>query len=196
MSKLLQRLLSAAIFPAALMIVGKVVGMYIANRFFNLGWSITTEHDGIFSVQIIYPSLEAAVTCNSYSNLIMLLFLMFGNAFLIFQGYFLHPSHQNPRVLVKLIHFDFLAWLSDSPQLYPRIAVWLAFLWVATIIVITQSIQGLTYPWVSITGFALTIFATFLVIRDVEEDLKTILPENGKLNAVKLPGASLGVSSF
>ncbi len=182
MSKLLQRILSAAIFPAALMIVSKLIGMYLANRLFNLGWSITTESQGFFSVQVIYPDAQSAIMCNSYSNLFMLSMLLVGNLFLIFEAYFLHSSHQNPKVLVKLVQFDFVAWLTDSSSLFPKLAVWIAFFWTATIICIVQAIQLINYNWIAISAFVIAIVISWLAIRDFEQEIKTIIPEHGKLS--------------
>lgn len=181
MSKLLRKILSAAIFPAALMIVSKVIGMAIANQLFDLGWSIRSDTGGVFSVQVIYPDVDSAVKCNSYSNLFMIICMLIGNAVHLFQGYFLHTSHQSPKVLIKLIQFDFILWLSDSDSIFPNMAVWLAFLWVSTIISLTQTLQGNTYPWVSVTALVSSIIVTWLAARDFEREINIYLPESGKL---------------
>jgi len=182
MSRLLQKILSAAIFPAALMIASKVAGLALANHFLNLGWAIESEAGSIFSVQIVYPNVEAAIAANSYSNLVMIIVMMIGTAVTLFQGYFLHTSHQNPKVLIKLIQFDFVVWLADSNTIFPSMAVWLSFLWISTIISITQSMKTYTYPWISAFAIITSIVFTWLAARDFEKEIRTILPENGKLH--------------
>ncbi|MBN2100948.1 hypothetical protein JW710_03580 [Candidatus Dojkabacteria bacterium] len=182
MSKLLKKILSAAIFPAALMIVSKVLGMALANRIFDLGWSVQSNTTGLFSIQILYPDRQSAIQCNSYSNLFMITCLLIGVGVTLFQGYFLHSSHQNPKVLIKMLKFDFLVWLSDTPTIFPNMAVWLAFLWTGTVICITQSLQDFTYPWISVFAIVASIVVTWLGVRDLERELDTILPKNGKLN--------------
>ncbi|MEA3357783.1 MAG: hypothetical protein U9Q67_05110 [Patescibacteria group bacterium] len=181
MSKLLKKILSAAMFPAALMIASKVAGMAMANRILGLGWSISTDTGGLFSVQVAYPDMASALACNSYSNLFMIVGIMLGTISTIFQGYFLHTSHQNPKVLVKLIRFDFVMWLTDSSVLFPKMAVWLAFLWTVTLVSLSQTIQNMTYPWIS--GFALisTVILTWLAVKDFEREIKTVMPEDSKL---------------
>ncbi len=182
MSKLLQRALSAAVFPAALMITSKVIGMYLANKIFNLGWWIDTNSQGLFSVQVVYPDIHSAIVCNTYSNLFMYLMILLGTCYFIFQGYFLHTTHQNPRVLVKMINFDFLAWLTESSSLFPKMAIWLSFLWVSTVIILVQTIQESVHMWVGVAVLVLTSIFTSFAIRDFEKEVKTILPEHGKLS--------------
>lgn len=182
MSKLLQKILSAAIFPAALIIVSKVIGMALANRIFDLGWEIRSNAGSLFSIEVVYPSFEAAYKCNSFSNLIMILTMALGTGITLFQGYFLHDSHQNPKVLIKMIQFDFILWLADSKTIFPNMAVWLAFLWISSLISISQSLQSLVHPAVSVTGLVMSIVMTWLSARDFEREISTFLPKDGKLN--------------
>lgn len=181
MSKLLKKILSASILPAALMIVSKVVGMILVNWIFDLGWSIQSDTGSLFSVQIVYPSPDSALKCNSLSNLFMFVMLFGGTAVTIFQGYFLHTSHQNPKVLIKLVQFDFLIWLSDSPSIFPHMATWTTFLWISTIIIVAQTLQSNSYPWISLFSIVTSIILTWLAIRDFEREINKYLPESDKL---------------
>lgn len=183
MSKLLRKILKAAVFPAALMIVSKLAGLALANKVFDLGWELETNVGSLFSVRVSYADTGSVIISNSYSNLAMYIGMLLGSSIILFQAYFLHSSHQDPRVLVKLMDINFLVWLTDSENLFPRLAVWLAFLWGTTLILITQTIQGMTYPWVSISALIVTVIATWLGIKDFERDLHTIIPENGKLKS-------------
>lgn len=182
MSKLLQKILSAALFPASLTIVSKIVGMMLVNKLFDFNWGIQTQTNGWFSVQVIYENPQNALLCNSYSNLFVILMIALGVGLTLFQGAYLHTSHQNPRVLVKLMKFDFLLWLSESDVIFPRLAVWLMFLWIVSLMAIVQAIQGTMYEWIAMLGFVLSVVATGLGFRDFEKDLHTILPEHGKLS--------------
>ena len=123
MSKLLRKILSAALFPAALIIVSKIIGMILVNSFFGLEWYLQTNTQTFFSVQIVYPDLTTAIMCNSYSNLFVLIVMLIGVRVLLFQSMNLNSSHQNPKVLVKLVQFDFIMWLSESNVIFPRLAV-------------------------------------------------------------------------
>jgi hypothetical protein len=126
--------------------------------------------------------MEAAYTCNTVSNLFMVAVMAIGAGVTLFQGYFLHTSHQNPKVLIKMIQFDFIMWLADSKTIFPNMAVWLAFLWIATLISITQSLQSINHPAVSIGALVASIIMTWLAARDFEREISTFMPESGKLN--------------
>lgn len=181
MSKLLRKTLSAALFPAALIIVTKIAGMFLANRIFDLNWSLQTNTATIFSVQIIYPDRANAILCNSFSNFFVLITLFLGVTVLLFQSRYLNASRQNPKVLIKLIQFDFVMWLSESATIYPRLAVWVAFLWITTVIMITQALQSMTYSWIAISGIVLSVLITWAAAREFDKEIRTILPENGTL---------------
>ena len=183
MSKLLRKILRAAVFPAALMIVSKLAGLSLANRFFDLGWTLETNVGSLFSVRISYPDVQSVIISNTYSNLVMLITMLLGTGIAIFQGYFLHDSHQNPRVLVKLTNIDFLIWLTDSEKLFPVLAVWIGFMWISTLVVIAQTIQSVSDPWVATLALIATTLFTWLAINDFERELDTIIPENGKLKS-------------
>lgn len=181
MSKLLRKILSATIFPAALIIVSKIAGITLVNTILNLDWGLQTNTGSWFSVQIIYSDHATAVLSNSYSNLVVILTVALGTGVLLFQSKFLNASFQNPRVLVKLIQFDFLLWLSESSVIFPKLIVWLMFLWIVSILTVAQAIQAVTYPAVAVAGLTLSIVATWFATLDFERELHTILPEHGTL---------------
>lgn len=182
MSKLLQKILSASVFPAALIIVSKIAGMMLVNKIFNLNWMIQTDTTGLFSVKVVYEDSAKALLCNSYSNFLVMLVLCFCVAVLLFQGTYLHVSHQNPRVLVKLMNFNFIMWLTESEILFPKLAVWLGYLWVVSLISIVQSIDGDLYSWIAVFGFVSSVIATVLTFHDFERDLSALLPQRGTLS--------------
>jgi hypothetical protein len=183
MSKLLRKVLKAAVFPAALMIVSKLAGLSLANRLFNLGWNLETNVGSLFSVRISYLSAQSVIISNTYSNMVMIITMLLGSGITIFQGYFLHTSHQNPKVLVKLMNINFLVWLTDSETLFPKMAVWIGFMWISTLVVIAQTIQSVSDPWVATLALITTTIFTWLSINDFERELDTIIPENGKLKS-------------
>ncbi|MFH1547487.1 MAG: hypothetical protein ABIC57_03300 [bacterium] len=183
MSKLLRKILSAAVFPAALMIVSKLAGLSISNWLFNLGWNLETSTGSLFSVRVTYADAASVVISNTYSNFIMILIMLLGTGMTLFQAYFLHESHQNPRVLVKFMDINFIIWLTDSESLFPKMSVWIGFLWVSTLIVITQTIRHVSDPWVATLALLLSVIFTWFAIKDFEREIDTIIPENGKLNS-------------
>ncbi|MBN1618082.1 hypothetical protein JW887_01945 [Candidatus Dojkabacteria bacterium] len=176
MSKLLKKLLSAALFPAALLIVAKILGLYLSTRIFDLDWVLRSHTSEFFSIELIYTDSNAALITNSYSNLIMVSTILIGVTILLFQAYFLHDSHQNPKVLIKLIQFDFIMWLVDSKTLYPKLAVWLSFLWLSTIVSIVQTIQSTTYIGIAVFAIVASIFTTWLAARDFEREIHLYIP--------------------
>ena len=104
-----------------------------------------------------------------------------GVGILLFQNTFLNVSYQNPKVLVKLVQFDFMMWLSESRTILPRLSVWVAFHWTITMVSIAQAFQSTLYPWIAVVSFVVSIIATGIAFRGFEREIRNVLPENGTL---------------
>jgi len=73
MSKLLRRILKISVWPAVLMIAGKLFGIIIANIVYRLDFFIDNQIQGIFSIQLYYTDSNTTILVNSISNLFMII---------------------------------------------------------------------------------------------------------------------------
>lgn len=171
MSKLLVKLVDEAIFPAALIIAAKALGIMVVNLVFGLTWSVDTIFKAFWQPHIIYPTEVEAIMVASYSNLFMYTAIFVGMAMIIAKAFYLHDSHVSPQLVLKLAKMDLLQVIQSSFQLYHQAIVWFVFLVLATVFIFSNYMQGMTYAWIAITAVVLTIITFWLLIRDIEEEV-------------------------
>ncbi|MBN2015552.1 hypothetical protein JW766_01855 [Candidatus Dojkabacteria bacterium] len=172
MSKSLIKLIDSALLPAAVMIVGKVVGLIITNIIFNLDWGIATDPNNFFSVRIVYPTVADQITATSYSNLIMYLFVFTGFLFVLVQALYFHSSHITPHMIAKLATNNLLNLISDSFEIYYKASVWLVILWISFFALFINVLMERAYDWIGAVCFISSILATVMLLRDVSSEIQ------------------------
>ncbi|MFC1780133.1 hypothetical protein ACFLY9_00345 [Patescibacteria group bacterium] len=172
MSKSLVKLVDAALVPAAIMILGKVIGLWFVNIAFKLDWSIITDSNNFFSVKIEYATLSEQITATSYSNLIMYLFVFAGFLFVLIRALYLHSSHITPSMIAKLATNNLLNLITDSFEIYHKASVWLIMLWLALIALTVNVLLGRAYPWTGVISVLCTVLATVILLRDVAKEVE------------------------
>ena len=171
MSKSLIKLIDSSLLPAALMILGKVAGIYIVAKFFNLEWALQNSTDSFFSLRPVFAEKDI-VTVSSYSDLIMLLFVILGLSFSIFRAIYLHSSHVDPRIVAKLATNNLLDLIKDSFDVYHEAAMWLVFSWISVVLISLNVLLERTYVWVSLVGLISVIGFSLILLRDVGKEVE------------------------
>lgn len=172
MSDKLVRLIDIAIFPVALIICAKVLGLVITNSWFGLDWGFVTNNDSIYSVRIAYPTPEQKILAASFSNLIMYSIVLIGVVVSLIQAYFFHASHISPKMMTRLIQHDLVHLVSESLEIFQKSSVWIILLWISSLIIVLSTLSGDTYLWIAILTSVLTIVLTILLAKDIEHELK------------------------
>lgn len=190
MSKSLIKLIDAALIPAAVMICGKVVGLWFANALFDLEWGILADPNDFFSVKIVYGSLAEQFIATSYSNLIMYLFVFLGFLFILVKALHFHASHISPSMIAKLATNNLLNLMTNSFEIYYKASVWLVILWLAFSAILINSLLEKAYAWTAVLVFTSTILATLTLLRDVAREISI-----AKGNLPKLAQANLSTSN-
>lgn len=176
MSKLLRRALKISIIPAILMIVGKFLGIFVTSVLYDLQFNIDNDISGIFSVQIYFTDSETTLFVNSISNLTMVLLLLLPIIYFIIKTYLYTAAHNNPKTIIKMTRLNLLNWITKKDTSFLKTFIWCAFLWLATAITITHSIQGNTYTWVAITAGIMALLVTLFTIKTFELETDKIYP--------------------
>ena len=148
MSRLLKRILKISVWPAILMIAGKLLGIIAANIVYKLDFFIDNQIEGIFSIQLYYTDSSTMVLVNSLSNLLMIIILAVPTIYFIIKTSIYESTLQNPRTIVKITKLNLLKWIAKDDTSFLLIFIWCSFLLVASFIVIAQNIQGICYSWI------------------------------------------------
>jgi len=176
MSKLLRRALKISIMPAILMIVGKFLGIFVTSILYNLQFNIDNDISGIFSVQIYFTDKETTLFVNSISNLTMILLLLLPIIYFIIKTYLYAAAHNNPKTIIKMTRLNLLNWITKKDTSFLKTFIWCAFLWLATAITITHSVQGNTYSWIGISAGIVALLVTLFTIKTFELETDKIYP--------------------
>lgn len=172
MSNSLVKLIELSIFPIALLICAKVVGLILVNTLFNLDWHFVTSEISLYSIRIAYVTQQEKLDAASYSNLLMYLVVFVGFCMTLVQAYFLHESHVSPKTYRKLMDMKLTNFVKDSFEVFHHAFVWLILIWISTLIIIVSALSGDTYLWIAALTSLLTIILTVLLAKDYEDELK------------------------
>ena len=182
MSKLLKKFLQYIVLPAALMIVSKVGGLYIAISFFNLEFFIETRPEQIYSLQIYFTNNTDAVLASSISNLTMFLTIALISIYFLIRYRLSLLAAYNPRILVKLNNFNLMPWANGKNNTFLKVFIWLMFLWVVSITIIADVISENSFAWIGMSAFVITTISTWVLIRTFEIEGEIIYPHNKTSN--------------
>lgn len=171
MSSSIIKLIDSSLIPAALVILGKVIGLYITISILDLDWQMNFENNKIIGVYpvVFEHDLQRAST---YSDLIMLLIVYGGLGFETFRSIFLHNTHIHPSVVVRLVNLNLFGLVKDSFYIYFKASMWFVFSLLALCFVILNFFQGKTSFWVPLFGLIILVLLTVFLIRDVEMEVK------------------------
>ena len=171
MSSSLIKLIESSIFPAALLVVGKVIGLYLVIRLNGLEWQVNFVNNTIFSVFPVVFGKDLLIV-SSYSDLIMLILVLSGFVFMVVRALYFHNTHIDPRTVVKLANLNFMGLIKGSFKIYTGASIWFIFSFLAEILTIVNMVMGKTYMWVAIFGAVVIIILTVVLIRDIEVEVR------------------------
>lgn len=161
-------LIDEAILPALLLVFGKTGGIFIANIVYGLAPRFFFKGP---LPQFVYPTSKDFQLVNSFSNIVMFGTVALGVVLLVVRAHFLHESHISPLLSARLLKLRLSSWTADSFRLYHQAAVWLAFLWMSTAILILQAYDGVSSSILAIAAFLLALNLSWFFILDIEKEI-------------------------
>lgn len=170
MSKSLIKIIDAAIFPAALMIAAKFIGLYLVVEFFNLEWGVDNLPNQIFSSRPVFYTQDLQ-TASSYSDLFLIIVMITSFSYHVIRATFLHDTHIDPKVIARLAANGLLGLVKDSYEIYQKATIWLIFLWLSITTVIVNYFLDKTYLWIAILGVLTSIILTAMLLRDAAYEI-------------------------
>lgn len=171
MTRTLAKLLDESIVPAAIIILGKVLGLVLANIVNAIPYSIQPG-GSILPWTVVYSSAAEATTANTFSNFVMFLVVLAGFSVVLFRAHFLHSTHIPPRLRGKLARLKLENFIADTFEIYHQALVWLSFLWLTNLIIFIYALGGGSIS-LGIIAFLLSFAATYIYTKDIEIELET-----------------------
>jgi len=165
LSKTLIKLIDQAIIPAVSLVAGKILGALLFNKILNIPWEFT-------GFGATYPTVEAYVKSNSYSSLVMVIIVFGALLWALVRAHMFHNTHVSPKTHKKLIDLKLGFLIESTFEIYSKVAVWLSYSYLLTIILGIQAFFSLAYVWVAILSFLISINMTWFFVADAEKEMK------------------------
>lgn len=171
-TKSLIKLIDEAIIPALALIVGKMLGLFLASYFLNLPFEIKSR--GVFWIlpSVHFTNLADYIAAENYSNLAMFLVAALGTSFVLVRAHFFHESHIHPTLHAKLVYFSLERLIAPSYHLYHQAAIWLIFLWLTVGFLVISTILKITYPQITIVAAIVAANFSWIFAVDVEKEIE------------------------
>lgn len=170
MDKSLIKLIDFSLLPAALMVVGKAVGLVLTGIIFQIPISMQQLSDTFFNLRpAVAP--EDLVVINTYSDIIMFVFLALGFSFILFQATKLHDTHIKPQMLIKLSNNNLMGLVRSSFDIYHQATIWLIFVWLALFAIVLNIAAAKTAVWVGLAVLIANIMFTVILLQDVYNEI-------------------------
>ncbi len=184
MSKTLVNLIDIALVPAALLVVGKLIGLFVTIQVFALPWTMQEIPGSFFSIR---PALmaEDIIVASSYSDLIMYLLIAAGFSIILIQATHFHETHIKPKLLVKLANNNLLGLVRSSFDLYHYAAIWTIFLWLTQLLIWIDIATGKTYVWIGIGTLLANVVFTAFLLQDVYREIEISRHDLGSKEALQ-----------
>lgn len=178
MSILLKKALKLSILPAVLMVAGKFVGVMALIVAYNLQFEVGNEITGIFSTQIFLSDEASTIFVNSLSDLAMLVVLGVPTLYMIVRTTILQSAKNNPRTIAKMVKFNVLKWVTSNTATFLKIFIWSTFVLIASIITVSNSLNGESYAWVGVVAGVLSLLSIWGLVKTFEIETDRVYPNN------------------
>jgi hypothetical protein len=173
MQKSLISILENSLFPSALVIFGKFIGIAFAISYFKLPYTVSNYTSSVLNGSLSM-SAEHAEIISTYSDIIMFVLVAVGFSFHLARAIFFHDTHLSPKFITQLADLNLLNLIKDTYEIYHKAAVWLGFLWVAVSVVVLNVLLGTTMFWVGIVAVIATVALSIGLIQDAYQELVNI----------------------
>ncbi len=170
MSKIFVKFLDASIIPASIMVTGKLLGLYLTIKVFDINWGIQTFTNTIVSSRPILHTQDLQ-TVSSYSDLFLLLIMLIGFSLQVIRAVYFHNTHIKPKVVSKLAVHGLLNLIKDSFEIYTKSTVWLIFLWLTNISILINVLNNKTYFWVLLLGIIASFLLSVVLLDDASKEI-------------------------
>src|SRR5688500_8880146 len=128
MQKSLITILENTLFPSALVIFGKFIGIAIVISYFKLPYTVNNYTSNVLNGTLTI-SAEHVELIFTYSDVIMFVLIALGFSLHLIRAIFFHDTHLSPKIITQLADLNLLNLIKDTYEIYHKAAVWLGFLW-------------------------------------------------------------------
>ncbi len=171
MKRSLLKLIEISILPAIVLMLAKFGGIYFAAALFNIDVSLDVQSGSLVFFKTLVNARDL-ILISSYSDLFMFLCVAIGMSIILVQALYLHESHISSITISRLAKYNLLNLIRSTYELYHGGIIWLAFLYVANIVILTNAMRGLTQPWTLIVASVFSLSYSIIFFKDLYSEIE------------------------
>lgn len=171
MSDSLIKLIDRSLFPASIMVGGKLLGLMVSIWILGVEWGISDYSSTIFGAR---PAVELVRLreVSSLSDLFLLITLAVFTSWHLYRNIQLKSHNIHPKKLAELMERNLLRLVTHSFEVLYTGTLWLLFQWLANLTILINVATGKTYFWVWLISFIISITFTVFTLRDIYSEVE------------------------
>jgi len=173
MSKSLVKILDYSIFPAAVTILSKFIGILLATQLFGIAWSIRDYGSSTFAVTTVLKT-EDVITVTAYSDLLMYIVTALFFSIAVIRAIFFHNTHTSEMVILSLSKLNLLNLIKDSYTVYGMTAGWWIFMVLSNLLIWLNIFAGKSIEWIGIVTTLSSLVLSLVLFLDVYREISQI----------------------
>ena len=170
MIKSLLLLLKLTVLPILALIVGKLLGIYIAG--FVMGIDVIWNFSSPISFLNPTVALQDIKSIINFADLFMFVCLAFGMSLVVIQGAFLHDSHLDVSMASRLANFNLLSIVKSTYEIYHSGFIWTLYLIMGLIVILMDVINMNADAWVLIFTGVFSLLSIVILVKDVFNEIE------------------------
>lgn len=179
MSESLIKIFDYSILPAALLIAGKLTGVLVALKAWDLPWEFRDYSQSLFEAGTSVRAEDLKLVA-SVSDVVMYIFVATYFSITVIRAVFFHNTHVKPALVTKLANQSLLKLIQTSYDIYHSGATNLVFLWLATALIAFNVATERTELWIGVVSVVASIILTTLLLQDVYREIENIKHKPGR----------------
>jgi hypothetical protein len=170
MSNSLVKLVDYALLPAIILLLGKIAGVYLTVIIFDINIGFIQQPSSLLSLTPVVSN-EFVQLVSSYSDLFMFVLIGVGFSYVLASALYFHDTHIKTSTINVLAKYNLLSLIKSSYHLYHAGIIWLAFTWIADLVVLVDVLLNKTYAWIFIITTLFTLSLSVILFRDLFREL-------------------------
>lgn len=173
MSKFVKNFLIESLYASGILLLAKLIGIIGSLYITGSQFSFQTA-TGLPTIGLTLSSSDNLFLVNSVSNLIFSVIVIIFATFNITRIYFTTFAKKNPKVVAKIIYYNLIDWLENGEKSYPKLFTWAIYMWLGAILVLRDSILGISWNQLPVVFIIFAAFFSILIFMQLDRHIEII----------------------
>lgn len=174
MSKFVKNFLIESLYASGILLLAKLIGIIGALYVTGSPFTIETGSASVPTIGLTLANPANLFQVNSISNLFFTIIVIIFATFNITRIYFTTFAKKHPKVQAKIIYYNLIDWLENGEKSYPKLFTWAIYMWLGAILVLRDSILGISWNQLPIVFIIFAAFYSVLIFMQLDKHIEII----------------------